>query len=202
MYARRICSRAKDALRGAALLGLTAWLSGCAMQGDRRHHLVISCADQQMAVLRDGTPVAWYPVSTSKFGTGDAPNSCATPLGEMKIRKKIGGGAPLGAVFKSRQPTGEILPPDAPGRDPIVTRILWLEGREPQNRNAFRRYIYIHGTAEERNIGQPVSYGCIRMKSKDVAALYDQAGVGARVTITPNPLPQKLLPPPPPSPQS
>ena len=72
---------------------------------------------------------------------------------------------------------------DAPGRDPIVTRILWLNGKEGQNRNSFGRYIYIHGTPEERNIGNPVSYGCIRMRSGDVIALFDRVGVGARVDI-------------------
>ena len=106
----------------------------------------------------------------------------------MKVRKKIGANAPAGAVFKSRRPTGEILPPDAPGRDPIVSRILWLEGLEPRNRNAFDRYIYIHGTPEERNIGMASSYGCIRMRSRDVIALYDTVGTGARVFVTTRPL--------------
>lgn len=116
------------------------------------------------------------------------PGSSATPVGEFRIRKKIGCGAPAGAVFKSRRPTGEILPIHAPGRDPIVSRILWLDGLEPGNRNAFDRFIYIHGTPEERNIGLPVSYGCVRMRSRDVIELYDTVGVGARVLITPRPL--------------
>jgi lipoprotein-anchoring transpeptidase ErfK/SrfK len=76
---------------------------------------------------------------------------------------------------------------DAPGRDPIVTRILWLEGLEPHNRNAFKRFIYIHGTPEERNIGIPSSYGCIRMRSADVMNVYNTVGVGARVLITTKP---------------
>ena len=143
-----------------------------------------------MVVLRDNIRIAQYPVSTSKFGVGDAPNSNATPLGLLKIRRKIGTRAPAGAVFKSRRTTGEILPIDAPGRDPIVTRILWLQGVEPQNRNAFRRYIYIHGTPEERNIGAVSSFGCIRMRSTDVIALYDTVGVGARVFITTQPFTQ------------
>ena len=90
---------------------------------------------------------------------------------------------PSGAVFKSRRRTGEILRPNAPGRDPIVSRILWLRGKERQNRNTFARYIYIHGTPEERRIGKPVSYGCIRMKSRDVIDLYRRVGVGAEVRI-------------------
>src|SRR5207245_3236033 len=84
--------------------------------------------------------------------------------------------------------TGEIVLPNAPGRDPIVSRIIWLRGREPQNANAFGRDIYIHGTPEERNLGLPVSYGCVRMSSNDVIKLYDLVGLGAQVTIVDAPL--------------
>lgn len=138
-------------------------------------------------MLREGVKIAEYPVSTSKFGLGDTPGSNRTPPGLLKIRKKIGGDAPSGAVFKSRRPTGEILSVDAPGRDPIVTRILWLDGQESRNHHAYDRFIYIHGTPEERTIGTPVSYGCIRMRSRDVVELYDTVGVGARVKIVPEP---------------
>ena len=106
------------------------------------------------------------------------------------MAKKIGAGAPLGAVFKSRRPTGEVIRPDAPGRDPIVTRILWLKGLEPGNQEAYRRYIYIHGTPEERNIGRPASYGCIRMRSRDAVGLFDTVGVGTEVVVVPGPLPE------------
>jgi hypothetical protein len=109
-------------------------------------------------------------------------------LGKFEVAKKIGDNAPLGAVFKDRVRTGEIVAPNSPGRDPIVTRILWLRGREAQNANAFGRYIYIHGTAEERLIGTPASYGCIRMRSVDVVQLYNIVGVGAAVTIVDAPL--------------
>jgi lipoprotein-anchoring transpeptidase ErfK/SrfK len=155
---------------------------------DTRHRIVVSVPDQRLVVLDRGVPKAMYPVSTSKFAIGDSPGSRGTPLGEMEIAKKIGGGAPSGAVFKSRRRTGEILPPDAPGRDPIVSRILWLRGLEPRNANAYGRYIYIHGTAEERRIGQPASYGCVRMRSRDVIELYDTVGWGARVSIVNAPL--------------
>lgn len=168
-------------------------LAGCA--GDRRHHVVVSAQDQTLVLLRDGRPLAAYPVSTSKFGISDEPGSYGTPAGEMRVRKKIGEGAPEGAVFKSRRLTGEILPVNAPGRDPIVTRILWLEGCEPRNRNAFRRFIYIHGTPEERTIGTPASYGCIRMRSRDVVRLFEAVGVGARVTVLPGSLPPHWQPP-------
>lgn len=162
--------------------GLLLLLSGCA--GDTRHRLIVSVPDQRMLVLTDGKPVALYKVSTSKFGTGDREGSYATPLGHLCVRKKIGDGFPLGEVFKSRKPTGEVLQPDAPGRDPIVTRILWLDGLESHNRNAFNRCIYIHGTPQESLLGTPVSYGCIRMRSIDVKNLYELVGTGARVTIT------------------
>ena len=146
-----------------------------------------------MALLEDGAPLATYPVSTSKFGLGDFPGSSGTPLGALEVAQKIGGGAPSGAVFKDRRRTGEIVLPDAPGRDPIVSRILWLRGREPQNALAYSRYIYIHGTPEERNIGLPVSYGCIRMRSRDVIELFDIVGNGAQVMIENAPL-EALVP--------
>lgn len=173
--------------RAIALALVALVLAGCA--GDTRHKMVISTADQKMVVLRDGRPIALYPVSTSKFGLGDRPGSNATPLGKLRVRKKVGDGAPAGAVFKARRLTGEVLPIDAPGRDPIVTRILWLDGLEERNRRAYPRFIYIHGTPEERTIGQPASYGCIRMRSRDIIALYDMVGVGARVYIQTGPLP-------------
>ncbi|MBA3830952.1 MAG: L,D-transpeptidase [Chthoniobacterales bacterium] len=166
--------------------------SSCATP-DRHHEVIISIPEQRMALLQDGVPLASYPVSTSKFGLGDVPGSSGTPLGKLEIARKIGAGAPAGAVFKDRQRTGEIVSPDAPGRDPIVSRILWLRGLEPQNADAFSRYIYIHGTPEERNIGLPVSYGCVRMRSRDVIELFDIAGTGARVTITIEPL-EALVP--------
>ena len=170
---------------------LSAALAGCT-QLDNRHVMHISVADQKMLVTDQGQPIASFPVSTSKFGLGSQPGSYATPLGKHRVVKKIGHGLPHGAVFKSRRFTGEVLPVDAPGRDPIVTRILWLDGKEPRNRNSFERFIYIHGTPEERNIGRPVSYGCIRMRSRDVVALYDRVGVGARVDIFHEPLAQRL----------
>lgn len=145
--------------------------------------IVVSVSDQKMALMKQGEIVKTYPVSTSKFGLGSQRNSSRTPLGKMKIAKKIGHKAPKGAVFKSRKRTGEILKPNAPGRDPIVTRILWLSGLERKNRNTFSRFIYIHGTPEERKIGKPVSYGCIRMTSNDVIDLFNRVGVGSRVKI-------------------
>jgi hypothetical protein len=172
----------------AALLACALFLASCTTPKDLQHHVVISVKDQKLALLDREKLVATYPVSTSKYGLGDWPSSRCTPLGELEIAKKIGDNAPFGAVFKDRRRTGEIVLPNAPGRDPIVTRIIWLRGREPQNANAFGRYIYIHGTPEERNLGLPVSYGCVRMKSEDVIKLYDIVGIGAQISIVDTPL--------------
>jgi lipoprotein-anchoring transpeptidase ErfK/SrfK len=170
-----------------ALAAVALFITSC-VTPDTRHHVVISVPQQRMAVLDNGTLMTTYPISTSKFAVGDVPGSNGTPLGELEVAKKIGGSAPSGMVFKDRKPTGEILAPDAPGRDPIVTRIIWLRGRQPQNANAYHRYIYIHGTPEERTIGTRASYGCIRMRSRDVIQLYDIVGPRARVTILNEPL--------------
>lgn len=144
---------------------------------------VVSVRDQKMAVMRNGRVVKTYPISTSKFGLGDKKGSCRTPLGAHRIASKIGTGQPKGMVFKSRKPTGECVAPNSPGRDPIVTRIMWLAGMETRNRNAHSRLIYIHGTAEERTIGTPASYGCVRMKSNDVYEAFNLLRTGDPVVI-------------------
>ncbi len=163
-------------------IGTVCLLSSCS-DGDPRNGVIVSVKDQRMLLVKGGQPVKSYPISTSKFGLGDQRGSNRTPIGRMEVAKKIGQGAPVGSVFKSRRRTGEILRPNAPGRDPIVTRILWLRGKQSSTRNAFRRYIYIHGTPEESTIGRPRSYGCIRMKSRDVIDLYGQLGVGSQVQV-------------------
>ena len=145
--------------------------------------IIVSVTEQKLAVVENGLPVAQFQVSTSKFGLGDRPRSYATPLGHLVVASKVGAGAPQGAVFKSRRRTGEILRPNAPGRDPIVTRILHLRGLEAGNARAFGRGIYIHGTPEERKIGRPASYGCIRMRSRDVVRVFDAVPVGTRIEI-------------------
>ncbi len=150
--------------------------------------MVISVDDQRLVLMKEGAPVKSYPVSTSKFGLGSRPNSKKTPLGNMVVAEKIGAGARPGTVFKGRKPTGEVIRPNAPGRDPIVSRILWLEGLERSNSNTKERYIYIHGTPEERNIGRPASYGCIRMTSRDVIDLYERVGVGTQLHVKRSPL--------------
>lgn len=145
--------------------------------------IVVSVPDQKLALIENGISVAQFPISTSKFGLGDKNGSYATPLGSLEIASKIGANAPLGAVFKSRIRTGEVLSPNAAGRDPIVTRILWLRGLEKCNSRAYNRNIYIHGTPVERLIGRPASYGCIRMRSRDIANLFSAVNVGTKIAV-------------------
>ena len=128
--------------------------------------------------------MASYRVSTSAYGLGDGRGTYATPLGRLEVASKIGAGAPIGTVFKAGRRTGEVCAVNAKGRDPIVTRILHLRGLERHNAHAYGRCIYIHGTPDERRLGQAVSYGCIRMASKDVAELFDLVTVGTRIEIT------------------
>jgi lipoprotein-anchoring transpeptidase ErfK/SrfK len=186
-------TRQRVFLQFAALALLSSLFASCVTPKDVQHHVVISVKDQKLALLDREKLVAIYPVSTSKYGLGDWRGSFRTPLGELEIAQKVGDGMPPGTVFKDRRRTGEIVLPNAPGRDPIVSRIIWLRGREPQNANAFGRDIYIHGTPEERNLGLPVSYGCVRMSSSNVIKLYEVVGLGAQVTIVDAPL-DKVVP--------
>ena len=155
-------------------------------------NILVSVRDQKLALFQGGVRVAEYPVSTSRYGIGDRYGSYATPVGTLEVAQKIGEGWPLGAVFHDRRPTGEVLRPNAPGRDPIVTRIMWLRGLDSSTRNAYARCIYIHGTPVERQIGRPASYGCIRMRSRDVAELFEHVGVGTRVDVTTSSLPRNF----------
>src|SRR5437016_5842947 len=178
--------KTRDKMDGSSirpyLLLLAVFLASCAAP-DTQHQIVVSTREQKLALIDRGNVLAIYPVSTSKFGLGDWRGSRFTPLGKLEIAQKVGGNAPPGAVFKDRRRTGEVVAPDSPGRDPIVTRILWLRGLEAQNANAFSRDIYIHGTPEERRIGTPARYGCIRMGSRDVIQLYIVGGTGTGTTI-------------------
>jgi len=143
----------------------------------------ISIPEQSLALFGDdGKELKRYPVSTSRNGAGERQGSFCTPRGAHIVRAKIGAGQPLNAVFVRRRPTGEIWTPELgerfPGRDWIVTRILWLSGCEPgRNRlgdvDTMRRYIYIHGSPESIEMGKPGSIGCIRMRNADVVELFD-----------------------------
>jgi len=169
---------------------LTLAISTCASWAgtDSARTIFVSVPDQKLILVENGKTLAKYPISTSRYGVGDSWSSYRTPLGTLQIAQKIGANAKPGAVFKHRQLTGEILKPNAAGRDPIVTRIIWLNGTESCNQNAYQRGIYIHGTPVEKDIGRPASYGCIRMRSQDVVSLFDAISVGAKVTILNEPL--------------
>ena len=130
-----------------------------------------------------------YPVSTAENGLGNRLESYKTPFGIHRIRKKIGGGQPIGMVFEAREPTGRIAHKmDNRDEDEITSRILWLDGlEEGVNRDGvydtYSRYIYIHGTSDEKRIGEPVSAGCIRMRNADVIELFDEVLVNDLVLI-------------------
>jgi hypothetical protein len=177
-------------LRAAACVLMGGFFSQCTSSSPKGA-VVVSVKDQKLGIYStDGKLAKKYDISTSKFGLGDQKGSNRTPLGKCQIVAKIGHGLPAGAVLKSRRWNGEVLKPNAPGRDPIVSRILWLKGVESSNRNAFNRFIYIHGTPEEKNLGRPASYGCVRMGMKDVVDLFNTVNVGANVVITKNHLPR------------
>lgn len=150
-------------------------------------------ATQQLELLDDaGKLLHRYAVSTAANGAGETSGSYCTPRGRHVIRAKIGSGQPENTVFTGRRPTGEIYTPELgmqfPGRDWILTRILWLSGCEVGfNRlgksDTMRRYIYIHGTPEEAELGKPVSHGCIRMSNADLIELFDLVPAGTAVEI-------------------
>jgi hypothetical protein len=182
------------ALTGVALAAL---LCGTVVQvraAGGPPEIVVSVADQELALIARGKVLKRFPISTSKFGTGDAIGSYRTPLGETFVSAKIGDGLAAGAVLKNRNATGEIVKANAPGRDAIVSRVIWLRGMDGTTANTRERCIYIHGTAEEQRIGRRASFGCIRMRSKDVIALYSLVHIGTHVRISEKPL-ANFLPP-------
>jgi L,D-transpeptidase YbiS len=154
--------------------------------------LVVSLTRQSLTVERGGGPLARFPVSTSRHGPGERSGSLCTPRGLHVVRACIGAGQPEGAVFRGRRPTGEVWTEELarrhPGRDWILTRILWLGGCEPgRNRwgnvDTMARYIYIHGTPPTEALGVPGSHGCIRMGNADVMRLFDLVPAGTPVLI-------------------
>ena len=146
-------------------------------------HIAISIARQALTLFdASGQVLRRYDVSTASNGAGEASGSYCTPRGQHLIRAKIGAGQVENTVFVRRRPTGEIYSPELdsrfPGRDWILTRILWLSGRESgHNRlgcvDTMRRYIYIHGSPERATMGQPGSHGCIRMRNADIVELFE-----------------------------
>src|SRR5213083_2494698 len=132
----------------------------------------VSIRDQRLTLKENETPIRSYPVSTSRFGIGTEQGSMKTPTGRFCVTKKIGGDMPSGTIFRSRVPLkpDEPLPPT---EDLVMSRILWLDGLDEHNANTRERFIYIHGTKHEAEIGSPASCGCIRMRNADVVELFD-----------------------------
>lgn len=155
-------------------------------------YLHIDLSAQRLRLWLGGEPRAEYPVSTARNGAGERNGSECTPRGWHRVRARIGASCPPGAVFVARRPTGEIysetLAQAQPGRDWILSRILWLCGSEP-GRNRFgdvdsmRRYIYIHGCPDSLPMGRPESHGCVRMRNVDVIALFERVPAGMPVLI-------------------
>ena len=146
-------------------------------------YLHVSIAEQRLYAFARQQLLRSYVISTALNGPGEQNGSGCTPRGMHYIRAKIGTGLPPGAVLRGRRWTGEVYSPQLqqaqPERDWILSRILWLSGTERQrnrlgDHDTFRRYIYIHGTADEHLLGQPYSHGCIRMHNADIIELYDQ----------------------------
>lgn len=142
----------------------------------------VSVRGQELTLKRGREKLATYPVSTSRFGLGSKEGSMKTPTGRFRVAEKIGDGMPLGTVFKSRRPvkaTKKLLREE----DLIMTRILWLDGLDARNANTHERFIYIHGTNHEENIGEPASHGCIRMRNADLVELFELVELGTTVVI-------------------
>ena len=142
----------------------------------------ISVARQRLSVKRGRVTFRSFPISTSKYGLGAEEGSFKTPTGRFRLAQKIGGGLPIDTAFKSRKPVAtspEMLRAD----DLVMSRILWLDGLQRKNANTYDRYIYIHGTNHEEEIGEPASHGCIRMRKADVAELFELVPVETEVMI-------------------
>lgn len=150
----------------------------------------VDISEQKLYLLDNEQVVKTYPVSTSKYGIGGTQGSNKTPLGRHVVAEKIGDGAPLNTIFKSRQNTGRLAKIDYDSEeDYVTTRILWLQGLEQgvnlgPGVDSHKRYIYIHGTHEEALIGQPASHGCIRMRNQDVLELFNRVPEGIEVLIS------------------
>jgi lipoprotein-anchoring transpeptidase ErfK/SrfK len=171
----------------------TGIIAVCPLGASTGTELIVSIPDQTLALVDGGKLIGRYRVSISKFGNGDSAGSYRTPLGTLFVSGKFGDHLPAGTVIKNRMPTGEVITVDALNRDAIVSCVIWLRGMEQQNAAAHDRCIYIHGTPEERNIGKAASFGCIRMRSRDIIALYDRVHIGMHVTVIEKPI-DALLP--------
>jgi lipoprotein-anchoring transpeptidase ErfK/SrfK len=145
--------------------------------------LIVSIHDQKLRVVDGDTELAHYPISSAKNGLGTEEGSYKTPLGNFTISEKHGKDAPLYTIFKGRKPIGEWDPNSQLDDDLVTSRILWLDGLDPDNANTKARYIYIHGTNHEDKLGEPHSCGCIRMKNSDIIELFENVTENTPVYI-------------------
>ena len=148
--------------------------------------LVVDVASQTLRVMEGASVAAEFPVSTSRFGLGCEEGSFRTPTGRFIVHDKIGQGAPAWTVFRARERTGEMAAPGG-AEDLVLTRILTLDGLDPENANTLGRLVYIHGTNQEQLLGNPDSHGCIRLRNDDMVLLHDMVPAGTRVEIPPPP---------------
>ena len=148
----------------------------------RPMHLAIDLRLQRLTLFHQSRELFVCVISSAFAGSGTAPGSLRTPTGRFVIAEKIGHDAPLGTIFRSRQPIGDLADPHSPD-DQIATRILWLDGLDPANANTRSRYIYLHGTNHEEQLGLPTSHGCIRLANTAIADLFDLVAVGTTVSI-------------------
>jgi len=179
-----------DALIAQALEKFNGYPAGA----DRRW-LLVDVFEQRLVLVQGNTPRGAWPVSTAQAGLDNRQDSGGTPPGAHQVVHKIGTGSPVGTVFDSREPTGQIWRPDDNGRsdhdqpdDLILTRILTLAGCEPglnqgPGIDSQERYIYLHGTNDEQHIGEPVSHGCVRLTNADICDVFDQIQEGDPVVI-------------------
>lgn len=171
------------------------WLPAGRPDGDWLH---VGIASQRLRHYQGDRLIAEYPVSTALNGPGEHAGSERTPRGWHVVRARIGAGLPPGAVLRGRRPTGEVWTPElhaaCPGRDWILSRILWLSGQEPgfnrsrqadgQVVDSMRRYIYLHGTPDCEPMGVPLSHGCVRLRNTDIIGLFDQIPAYTPVLIS------------------
>lgn len=159
---------------------------------DESRQIRVSIGEQRLQLLEGARVLMDVAVATAANGPGERLHSERTPRGRHRVRARIGAGCPVNSVFVGRRPTGEIYSPalraQHPGRDWILTRILWLCGEEPgRNRlgevDSMRRYIYIHGAPDDDPMGVPSSHGCVKMRNSDVIRLFELTPVGTRVLI-------------------
>ncbi|MCX6959903.1 MAG: L,D-transpeptidase [Verrucomicrobia bacterium] len=144
--------------------------------------LVLDVGAQRLDLEQPDGNILSYPVSTSKYGLGTQEGSFRTPTGRFRIHAKFGGNAPAWMCFQGREPTGVIATPGG-DEDLILSRILWLEGLDPENSNTRDRYIYIHGTNQEELIGTPASHGCVRLRNDQMIELFDLVEEGTPLLI-------------------